>query len=953
VVTNAYACIDTATVTVNLRLNPIAGAGNDTALCLNNSVNLNATGGGSYLWIPGSSASSSVSVSPVTSTNYTVIVTNSYGCRDTDQVFVQVNSLPVVDAGNDTAICLNDGVTLSATGGGSYSWSPISSLSSSIYITPLSTSYYRVTVTDSNNCIQTDSVQVTVNPLPVANAGNDRDICMYSSTTLNASGSGNYFWTPGAFTSATVQVSPLDTTEYLLLVTDGNGCQSTDKVVVNVNPNPTAFAGNDSDLCLNSSITLSGTGGGLYLWMPGGITESRFTVTPLVTTDYTVTVTDTNGCVDSDVVRIVVNPNPAADAGPDKAICLNALTTLTASGGSDYSWSPGNGSGSNNTVSPALTTVYTVTVTNAALCVATDTVRVTVYPNPVAVAGPDTSVCQNSMALLTGSGASNVRWMPGNLVTTGISVTPLTTTDYTLTVTDTNGCSSIDWVRVVVNPNPVAAFSRQPVICEGEIMKLNNLSRITSGTMQYTWDFGNGFQSDLIEPNYSYPAAGPYSIQLTVVSDSGCRDTIIHTVRVNPVPMAAFSVPDVCEMESASFTNQSTISQPVPMHYKWNFGNGMTDSVMHPRVQFTQAGNRPVKLVVKASGCVDSVTHSFQVNPVPTAMFSGISVCANSPVIFSNTSAISSGAISGWQWDFGDSSISALRNPAHLFAASGSYPVSLIARSNAGCMDTTQATVYVNPKPVPDFSVNNVCEGSPAIFTERSTLSRGNMVRWIWNFGDATFSIARHPVKKYSAPGTYDVSLTVVSDSGCSDTLTRPAALRVYALPEVAFHATPDRVVDLFPHVEFTNLSSGNNTYAWDFGDGSRSQEFSPYHDFTSHGVYNVLLTATTAEGCVNSAWHRIEVEQGSGLYIPNTFTPNQDGDNDIFRPVYYNINNIHAEIFNRWGELIYKWNGTEGGWSGVTNGQTAPIGVYVYKLNATDINGQTKYYQGHVNLVR
>jgi gliding motility-associated-like protein len=335
------------------------------------------------------------------------------------------------------------------------------------------------------------------------------------------------------------------------------------------------------------------------------------------------------------------------------------------------------------------------------------------------------------------------------------------------------------------------------------------------------------------------------------------------------------------------------------------------------------------------------------------ALFSGSAVCTNSPITFSNISAISWGNIAGWQWDFGDSSVSAQRNPSHAFAASGSYNVSLIARSDAGCIDTTDAMIYVNPKPVPDFSVRSVCDGAPAIFTDRSTIPSGSLTRWIWNFGDGTLSINRHPVKTYPSPGIYDVTLTVVSDSGCSDTLRRPASIEVFALPDVSFKATPEKVQDIFPHVEFTNFTTGNNFYQWEFGDGGVSQDHSPYHDFTSAGVFNVLLVATSLQGCMDSAWQRVEVEQGSGLYIPNTFTPNHDGDNDVFKPVYYNIIGIYAEIFNRWGALIYRWNGTEGGWNGVTDGQTAPLGVYVYKLTATDINGRTQAYQGHVNLVR
>src|SRR4029079_383171 len=122
-------------------------------------------------------------------------------------------------------------------------------------------------------------------------------------------------------------------------------------------------------------------------------------------------------------------------------------------------------SGSSLTISPASTTVYTVTATNANRCSAMDTVTVTVRPNPVAVAGPDTAVCLNTTVVLKGSGATSYLWTPGNLQSSSISVTPQSTTDYTLSVTDANGCSSTDWARVTINPLPVVSFAVKPLVC--------------------------------------------------------------------------------------------------------------------------------------------------------------------------------------------------------------------------------------------------------------------------------------------------------------------------------------------------------------------------------------------------------------------------------------------------------------------------------------------------------
>jgi PKD repeat protein len=272
---------------------------------------------------------------------------------------------------------------------------------------------------------------------------------------------------------------------------------------------------------------------------------------------------------------------------------------------------------------------------------------------------------------------------------------------------------------------PVVSFAVKPLVCASEDLSLQNLSSISSGSVQYHWDFGNGFQSALASPAYSYSVPGIYTIQLNVVSNSGCTVARSDSVRVNPNPSAAFTLNDICEMQSASFSNQSSISDPVPLLYSWDFGNGIRDTVTNPLVAFSEAGNFAVKLVVTAAGCADSVSHNIKVNPLPKALFSGSGVCSNAPVNFANNSSIASGSIATWQWNFGDSAVSAQKNPSHAYASPGAYMVSLVARSQAGCYDTTQSLVYANPKPVVDFSGRDACDGAPILFTDRTTISSG------------------------------------------------------------------------------------------------------------------------------------------------------------------------------------------------------------------------------------
>src|SRR5690554_3182881 len=511
-VTDANGCQNTAEVTVTVHPLPLADAGEDVAICIGESTTLLASGGVEYLWNTGDTTSE-ITVSPLVTTTYEVLVTDANGCENTAEVTVTVHPLPLADAGEDVAICIGESTTLLASGGVEYLWST-GDTTSEITVSPLTTTTYEVLVTDANGCQNTAEVTVTVHPLPLADAGEDVAICIGESTTLSASGGVEYLWNTGDTTSE-ITVSPLVTTTYEVLVTDANGCENTAEVTVTVHPLPLADAGEDVAICIGESTTLLASGGVEYLWNTGD-TTSEITVSPLVTTTYEVLVTDANGCQNTATVTVTVHPLPLADAGEDVAICIGESTTLSASGGVEYLWSTGDTT-SEITVSPLTTTTYEVLVTDANGCENTATVTVTVHPLPLADAGEDVAICigENITLTATGSGFGDVEylWNTGD-ITSEIIVSPLVTTTYEVLVTDANGCQNTAEVTVTVHPLPLADAGEDVAICIGESTTLS-----ASGGVEYLWNTGDTTLEITVSPLTTT------TYEVLVTDANGCQNT--------------------------------------------------------------------------------------------------------------------------------------------------------------------------------------------------------------------------------------------------------------------------------------------------------------------------------------------------------------------------------------------------------------------------------------------
>lgn len=399
-------------------------AGVDTVInCTNPSVTLNGSGGVLYSWSPSNGLDDPSIANPVASptntTTYTLTITGGNGCTETEDITVTVDdATPTASAGSDetTDCIIQPTVNLNATGGISYEWSPSSGLDDHTVGNPVAnpnaTTTYTVTVTGANGCEDTDDVTITVDKdLPPVNAGSDGTIdCNVLSVNLNATGGGSYSWSPTVGLDdpliANPVATPNSTTQYTVSVTGANGCVAADDVTVTVdNQTPTVNAGNDVTInCYIPTTTLNVTGGNTYAWLPVlGLSDPSIgnpVANPAVTTNYTVSVTASNGCVGTDDVIIIVDKDPPlANAGPDfGTTCASLNAQLLATGGTGYSWSPttalSNPLIANPIAAPSSTTVYTVTVTGTNGCTAADQTTVTLNDiTPTAIAGIDQELC--------------------------------------------------------------------------------------------------------------------------------------------------------------------------------------------------------------------------------------------------------------------------------------------------------------------------------------------------------------------------------------------------------------------------------------------------------------------------------------------------------------------------------------------------------------------------------
>jgi hypothetical protein len=624
IVTNSGGCSSTSapvTITVNA-LPTLSTTASPTTICAGSSAVLGASGANTYLWMPGNLTGSSVTVFPTSTTTFTVTGTSANGCSNTSTRTITVNPAPIIStSANDYSICVGSSTTLNATGASSYTWQPGNISGQNITVTPSVTTTYTVTGVGSNACTGTSTLTITVAQGPTLNtSATATSICVGSSTTLTASGASNYTWLPGNFSGPSITVSPTVTTTYTVTSTGANGCTSTATRTITVNPIPTITTStNNTVVCLGASTTITASGASSYVWNPGNISGSSITVTPNATTTYTVTGTNAQGCTNTATRTIVVNPVPSVAVSTNSTVvCSGASVSLVASGANTYTWQPGNLTGSTVTVSPASSTTYTVTGASINGCTNTATISITVNPSPVVSLNPsNTSICSGSNVTINASGAISYMWQPGNQSGGSVTVSPVTTTTYTVIGYGANGCTGTSSTTVVVNPLPTITCVAVPAtVCIGSSTSISAL-----GASTYVWQPGNFLGSSIsVAPS----ANTTYTVLGTDLN--GCSNSNTVTIAVNSTPTVTTLAPDTvfCEFDLPGNL------LGLPSNGTWT-GQGIVGNQFYPN--YAGPGvHQLVYTVVSSSGCQGSDTISMLVSPAPPLSISASSVfyCLNS-----------------------------------------------------------------------------------------------------------------------------------------------------------------------------------------------------------------------------------------------------------------------------------------------------------------------------------
>lgn len=359
VTTQTVTVVSTPTITV---------ANNSQTVCAGSPVTYTASGATTYAWTGGGTAAINT-YTPASSTVYTVTGTTS-GCSSQRTASVTVNALPTVNVTGANSICIGGSAILTGNGATTYTWSTAAT-TTTISVTPTVTSSYSVTGTGVNGCKNSSAYTVTVNPLPTLNVSTSSSvICIGQSANLNVSGANTYTWMPGSLVGAAVVATPTVNTTYTVNGTSAAGCNNSTTRTVTVAPLPTInTSASNSVICAGQTTTLVATGATNYTWNPGGVTGSAVALSPAATTNYTVTGTDANNCSNTAIRSVTVNPLPTINAtAANTLICTGQTTTLNATGAASYTWNPGGTTGSSASVSPTVSTTYSVNGTSAAGC---------------------------------------------------------------------------------------------------------------------------------------------------------------------------------------------------------------------------------------------------------------------------------------------------------------------------------------------------------------------------------------------------------------------------------------------------------------------------------------------------------------------------------------------------------------------------------------------------------
>ncbi len=715
-VTDSNSC--SANASQNVTVNPLGGAAlTSFAPICENEAAFTITGGtptgGSYLvngvlatsFDPGASGTGSQSIS--------YVFTTTLGCTDTSTQLITVNAAPIVTLGTFNNQCAgNNAFTLS--GGsptpGNYFINGVVGTSFNPNSLGAGTYTIKYDYVNGSSCRDSAFSTITVLAQPVVTLSPIADVCLNDPILAlgGASPSGGGFSGVGVSgtnfdpASAGVATHPITYT-----FTDSNSCTDSVQQNLTVKPLPIIRALQDTGICLGDTASFTVGGGITYVWSPASSMDNATSTAPKAfptsTTTYYVTGTTLNSCSNFDSILVEVNTPPTISAASAQVICDGQITSLSASGGATYSWSPATGLSSATSASPTVNVssgiTYFLLGTDTNSCVGTDSVRVDVNPTPSVNAGVDTAVCDGQPYIMMGSGASTYSWSP----TAGLSsptspnsqLTVTTSQMYSLIGSNSFGCSDTDAVMITQLSSPTVVMNNISERCIDAGVFTLNQGNPSGG--QYS---GPGVSGSLMDP--SSAGAGAHSIVYSFTDANGCANTASQTAVVNALPVVRID-----GLQAVYCENDGAVPFVLtPLSGGTLTGSGVIGSSFVPN-NVTVGDYVISHSYTDTNGCFNSYTQNVKVAEVPEAP-----ELIGFRFVFKNTSynyqvIPVNGSIYTWKITNGTLIASANNVASVLWGTKKEGAITLIQNSIDGCVDSSETTIFIGAVSVDEANIED------------------------------------------------------------------------------------------------------------------------------------------------------------------------------------------------------------------------------------------------------
>ncbi len=981
-------------------------AGGDYSVCMNTpAFNLTpVTPGGQWT---GNYVSSEGLFTPDNAGFYTLTYTVGGGsCATSDNVNVHVHSLPTANAGLDAGVCLGNNIILNgAASGGSSPYTPVWNNSGSLdddsifnpQASPASTTTFTLTITDNYQCTNTDNVTITVVPFPVADftlpaLGCINTVINYTNTSSNAS---TYSWNYGSGNNSSAvngsgnYTSP-GTYGITLVATNSLGCSNTISQSIEVIAPPVSvFSLSANEGCTPLSPTVENNSTGSYttsFWDLDGSTSSDFE--PVLNSyeaqvdiaQYSIILTTQNICGNSThSEQITVNPLPQADFNTSLSSQCSPVTTNyfnTSEGNPDsYYWDLGNGL--NSAMIAPMENVYVTDQSAADFSIwlyaynecGVDSMEsvVTVLPNTVHAFLESSSPTGCTPAEMTfnntTTGATSYTFDFDDNGAISNDANPLHTFEdpgeYTIYLYADDGCSydtTSVTITILQSPSIQIASDVNNICPESEI----NFSSVTTGNINdIIWNFGDTQTANGSSVSYAYTAGDNYVASATAIDANGCSAMDITEMVIYPQPEAAIIINEAVVCSPFNFCPQNNTSGA--NQYEWDFGNGNGSNSMNPCFEFENLTNSIQDYTISLTatnnfGCNDQATGVISVQPQPQVNFTLSDEESCSPMETINAVINSIGATS-YNWIVDGVDYSTNMTASFVFSEVGWHTIELTALNEFGCPDSFEGIYTIHPLPEIDIMPDQINGCAPLTVNFENSTINGSTYEWI--FGNGAHKSEAEPTVRFDNAGFYDVQVEATSVHGCTSVLFYDDMIEVFPIPNSHFNYSPELDVIYDLEITFTDSSSGSTQWDWQFGDGSVSDEQSPVYTYRRGGYYTVELMVSNEYGCTENSEQVIHIDDSFFIFIPNSFTPNNDGLNDVFKPVIADdqyVEKYELVIYSRWGQEVFRSNEIDVPWTG-----SGPDPAYYvhndffqWQVNIEFNNKQPKrMYSGSVEVIR